>query len=144
MPVRELEGSGLEKSGSGKTADTTGQTRLCERYFLRVWGEKTADLYRHGEEPSDSLLSGEIRWSFLFWIKRESLHPAAGGRGKRLGRAENKVEDLLILIDSSIIEIFVTRENWYLPPGSTWKKKKEKSGPESGENTSLEIVEEKQ
>ena len=30
-----------------------------------------------------------------------------GGRGKRIGRTEGPVEELLVLIDSSIMEIFV-------------------------------------
>ena len=81
----------------------------------------------------------------LSFLDKEGI-PAScgGGRGKRLGRGENKVEDLLILIDSSIIEIFVNQGELVFTTRIYLEKEEREIWSGKWENTSLEIVEEKQ
>ena len=81
----------------------------------------------------------------LSFLDKEGIPaPCGGGRGKRLGRAENKVEDLLILIDSSIIEIFVNQGELVFTTRIYLEKEEREIWSGKWENTSLEIVEEKQ
>lgn len=71
------------------------------------------DLRRKDRDPdwkqrkwSDVTVEGN-RVELSFLDEKGVPSRCGGGRGKRIGRMEGPVEELLVLIDSSIMEIFV-------------------------------------
>ena len=142
MPVRELEDLDWKKAvpenGRYHWADKT-----LRAVFSQVRGEKRQICI--GTEKNHLTVTVRGDQVELSFLDKEGIPaPCGGGRGKRLGRAENKVEDLLILIDSSIIEIFVNQGELVFTTRIYLEKEEREIWSGKWENTSLEIVEEKQ
>lgn len=142
MPVRELEDLDWKKAvpenGRYHWADKT-----LRAVFSQVRGEKRQICI--GTEKNHLTVTVRGDQVELSFLDKEGIPaPCGGGRGKRLGRGENKVEDLLILIDSSIIEIFVNQGELVFTTRIYLEKEEREIWSGKWENASLEIVEEKQ
>ena len=142
MPVRELEDLDWKRAvlenGRYRWADKT-----LRAVFSQVQGEKRQICIGTEKNHLTVTVQGDqVELSFL--DKEGTPAPCGGGRGKRTGRVENKVEDLLILIDSSIVEIFVNQGELVFTTRIYLEKEERKIWFGKWENASLEVVEEEQ
>lgn len=105
MPVRELEFLPwrMERVSDGKYcwADKTVKLTVSgidgNRQTIRIGKEDNGlTIYTEGNKTEIS-----------FFNDKGELSQCGGGRGKRIGRVEGKVRDLLVVLDSSIAELFV-------------------------------------
>lgn len=139
-PVRELENlnwkSAVPENGRYRWVDKT-----LKAVFSQIRGEKRQICIGTEKNHLKVTVQGDqVELSFL----DEKGTPAAcgGGRGKRTGRVENKIEDLLILIDSSIIEIFVNQGELVFTTRIYLEKEEREIRAGKWENAFLEVVEE--
>lgn len=139
-PVRELENLNWKRevpeNGRYRWADKT-----LKAVFSQIRGEKRQICIGTEKNHLKVTVQGDqVELSFL----DEKGTPAVcgGGRGKRTGRVENKIEDLLILIDSSIIEIFVNQGELVFTTRIYLEKEEREIRAGKWENAFLEVVEE--
>ena len=139
-PVRELENLNWKRevpeNGRYRWADKT-----LKAVFSQIRGEKRQICIGTEKNHLKVTVQGDqVELSFL----DEKGTPAVcgGGRGKRTGRVENKIEDLLILIDSSIIEIFVNQGELVFTTRIYLEKEEREIQAGKWENAFLEVVEE--
>ena len=139
-PVGELENLNWKRevpeNGRYRWADKT-----LKAVFSQIRGEKRQICIGTEKNHLKVTVQGDqVELSFL----DEKGTPAVcgGGRGKRTGRVENKIEDLLILIDSSIIEIFVNQGELVFTTRIYLEKEEREIRAGKWENAFLEVVEE--
>ena len=86
------------------------------------------------------ILAEGNRVEISFLSKEGEPAACGGGRGRRIGRVEKQVEDLLILIDSSIVEIFVNQGEMVFTTRIYLEKNEREISFWQWENASLETV----
>lgn len=104
-PVRELDDLPWkkEKTGDGKYCF---EERTVKIIVPDINGARQEILI--GNEENGLTISAENDCTELsFFSRTGKLSPCGGGREKRIGRVQGRIEELLVIIDSSIAEIFV-------------------------------------
>ena len=86
------------------------------------------------------ILAEGNRVEISFLSKEGEPAACGGGRGRRIGRVAKQVEDLLILIDSSIVEIFVNQGEMVFTTRIYLEKNEREISFWQWENASLETV----
>ena len=71
-----------------------------------IGGEKNSDTSRKQRDGMRITTEGN-KAELSFFNENGFPSRCGGGRGKRSGRTEGRIEDILVLIDSSIVEIFL-------------------------------------
>lgn len=107
MPVRELEALPWERVELKQEKFCWAGKSLKAR-ITGIQGEKRQ--IRIGKGENALIISTEGNRTEISFLNQEGV-PAlcGGGRGKRAGRVEGKTEEMLILLDSSIVEIFINQ-----------------------------------
>lgn len=104
-PVRELEALPWEKADAGKKK-TDWSDRVLKLKEDNIGGEERRYLIG-GEDNGMAVSLGGDRVELSFINRSKEPSECGGGRKMRTGRVRGEVEDILILIDSSVAEIFV-------------------------------------
>ena len=105
MPVREIYGlEWKEVSAENGKLQWNGKTMKLD--VSGIGGEKT--VIRLGNRENGMRITTEGNKAELSFFNENGFPSrCGGGRGKRSGRTEGRIEDILVLIDSSIVEIFL-------------------------------------
>ena len=107
MPVRELEELPWERVDLKQEKFCWAGKSLKAR-ITGIQGEKRQ--IRIGKGENVLTISTEGNRTEISFLNQEGVPaPCGGGRGKRTGRVEGKTEEMLILLDSSIVEIFINQ-----------------------------------
>ncbi|HIT63797.1 MAG TPA: glycoside hydrolase family 32 protein [Candidatus Ventrimonas merdavium] len=105
MPVRELDELGWEPAEAEQ-----GMYRWENKAVkLRMWeiGGEEQEIRIGAGENALVIHVSQDRTELSFRMPDGRIAPCGGGRDRRVGRAGKPVEQLLVLVDSSIAEVFV-------------------------------------
>lgn len=140
MPVREMEKMKWEKASlcQGKYV-WAGKTLRAK--LSKIQGEKRQ--IRIGREENALTISAQGNRVEISFLNKEGLPGrCGGGRTKRAGQTEGAVQELLILIDSSIAEIFVNQGEIVFTTRIYLEMEEREIAFDQWEDLSLEIIEE--
>ena len=140
MPVRELNDLEWEKAVP-ENGRYNWSDRILKAVFSKIQG-KRRQICVGTEENHQMILAEGNRVEISFLSKEGEPAACGGGRGRRIGRVEKQVEDLLILIDSSIVEIFVNQGEMVFTTRIYLEKNEREISFQQWENISLETVKE--
>lgn len=105
MPVREIYDLDWEEAPV-ENGRFHWVGKALKLYMGGICGERT--VIRLGDRGNGVTITVEENRVELSFLDEKGVPSrCGGGRGKRIGRTEGPVEELLVLIDSSIMEIFV-------------------------------------
>lgn len=107
MPVRELEKLPWEKVDL-KQEKFCWANKCLKAKITGIHGEKRKIQIGKGENALTISTEGN-RAEISFLNQKGIPSPCGGGRGKRVGRVEEPIEEIFILLDSSIAEIFINQ-----------------------------------
>ncbi len=140
MPVRELNDLEWEKV-TPENGRYNWSDRTLKAVFSKIKGKKQ-QICIGTEKNRLKILAEENRVEISFLSTEGKPAVCGGGRGRRSGRVEKQVEDMLLLIDSSIVEIFVNQGEIVFTTRIYLEKNEREISFQQWENISLETVKE--
>ena len=138
MPVREIHELGWEKA---ETKDGGYDWRDCTLKLQVNDLKGEAFQVRLGTEVNAMTIRAEGNKTEISFLNPEGEAAACGGgRGKRIGRVSGRIESLLVLVDSSIVEVFVNGGELVFTSRIYLEKPDRKLQIQGGGSSSLAVI----